>query len=68
MLFRSAKTKDEIAKDAARDAASGKTPDGAEHVIAGARPSYLAAGGSGAPGVGNDQGAWSEVPTKAGRR
>ena len=33
----SAKTKDEIKQDAARDAASGKTPDGAEHVIAGAR-------------------------------
>jgi len=58
-----AKTKDEIKQDAARDAASGKAPDGSEHVIAGARPSYIASG-AGLAGGKDDTGAWEVIPTK----
>jgi len=67
-----AKTKEEIRNEQHRDikaAAAGKNLEGAEQVIAGARPSYLSAGSSSAlPGTaGGDGGAWKEVP-KTGRR
>jgi len=61
-----AKTKEEIRNEQDREIkaqSAGKGVDGGSHVIAGARPSYLAAGSSSSL----DGGAWQDVP-KAGRR
>jgi len=61
-----AKTKEEIRNEQSRDLqrqAAGKGIDASEHVIAGARPSYLTAGSS----ASRDDRPWQEVP-KAGRR
>jgi len=61
-----AKTKEEIRNEQDREIkaqSAGKGVDGGSHVIAGARPSYLAAGSTSSL----DGGAWQDV-SKAGRR
>jgi len=61
-----AKTKEEIRNEQDRELkaqSSGKGVDGGSHVIAGARPAYLAAGSTSSL----DGGAWQDV-SKAGRR